>query len=432
MKINVFWFRRDLRLHDNTALEKALSGELPVLPLFIFDTSIIEDLPHDDARISFIHESLDALNRELRQFESSVHVVKGIPEKVWEEIITRFEIDTVFINRDYEPYAMKRDNAVKTTLELRGIEMISCKDQVIFEEKEVVKPDGTPYTVFTPYRNRWLKKYAELQPAPKKQNRSNFYKNIFSFPSLHDLGFGPAVQKVRQYELANIPEYNKFRDIPSEDRTTHLGPHLRFGTVSIREMAALGAKQNPVFLDELIWREFFMQLMWAFPHVVTYNFRKKYDGIPWRNDEKEFSRWCNGETGYPMVDAGMRQMNRTGFMHNRVRMIAASFLCKHLLTDWRWGEAYFAEKLHDYELSSNNGNWQWTAGTGVDASQYFRIFNPQHQQKKFDPKNIYVKTWIEDYGKGTYPEPIIDHNFARERVIAAYRDAADLYISPPF
>lgn len=425
MKINVFWFRRDLRLNDNTALMEALSASLPVLPVFIFDTNIIEDLPLGDARISFIHESLAAINHNLREFESSIYVAKGEPQKVWDEIITRFDIDTVFVNRDYEPYAVKRDDAIKNTLELRGIKMRSFKDQVIFEEKEVVKPNGTPYTVFTPYRNRWLKKYQELSiPASQAFNRNNYYKEIFPFPPLHDIGFESAAVRVKPYDLSVIPAYHKFRDIPSQDPTTHLGPHLRFGTVSIREMAALGLRQNSVFLDELIWREFFMQLLWAFPHVVNYNFRKKYDGIAWRNDEKEFGKWCKGETGYPMVDAGMRQLNRTGFMHNRVRMIAASFLCKHLLTDWRWGEAYFAEKLHDYELSSNNGNWQWTAGTGVDASQYFRIFNPSFQQKKFDPKNIYVKTWVEDYGKSTYPEPIVDHNFARERVIAAYRNAA--------
>lgn len=422
-KINVFWFRRDLRLDDNTALQQALESGMPVLPIFIFDTNITDDLACDDARISFIHETLAALNRKLERYGSSVYVAKGDPLPIWKDLQDKFEINEVFINRDYEPYAITRDAAVKRLLEGKGITLKSFKDQVIFEEKEIVKPDGQPYTMFTPYSRRWLQGYSQLQPGRQiDPGRQNFFKSSFRLPSLEMLGFKLSRIKIRPYDLSHIIDYHKYRDIPAADHTTHLGPHLRFGTVSIRRIVEKASVENHVFLGELIWREFFMQILFNFPHVVMENFRKKYDRVQWRNDEKEFLRWCYGETGYPIVDAGMRQLNLTGFMHNRVRMIAAGFLCKHLLTDWRYGEAYFAEKLNDYELSSNNGNWQWIAGTGFDSSQYFRIFNPVFQQKKFDSHNEYVSRWIEDFGKNTYPQPLVEHAYARDRAFNAYRN----------
>jgi deoxyribodipyrimidine photo-lyase len=420
-KVNLFWFRRDLRLEDNTGLKAALSSGLPVLPLFIFDTNITDDLSFHDARINFIYDTLLTINHDLLKSGSSMLVVKGDPVLIFGKLKRQYSIDSVFCNKDYEPYAIERDEAVSKILKNSGIQFRSYKDQVMFEEREIVKPDGEPYTVFTPYRNRWMREFNIKREFLSSKGNDNFFlKADFVFPELKELGFGESTIKVKSFFLSHIHDYHKYRDIPAEDRTTHLGPHLRFGTVSIRQISEIAAMESQVFLDELIWREFFMQLLFNFPHVVTENFRTKYNGIQWRNNEEEFTRWCNGETGYPMVDAGMRQMNQTGFMHNRVRMIAASFLCKHLLTDWRRGEAYFAEKLNDYELSSNNGNWQWTAGTGVDAAQYFRIFNPSTQQKKFDPFDIYVKRWIDNYGKRSYPKPIVDHDLARERVFSAY------------
>jgi len=423
MKINVFWFRRDLRLEDNRALEEALNSGLPVLPVFIFDKNIIEELPEDDPRISFIYDTLSKINRELAKQGSRVHVLSGDPVTAWEELAGTYEINSVYINRDYEPYAVQRDSLVEALLEKRGIRLLKFKDQVIFEQNEILKPDGKPYTVFTPYSKRWLQKFSPEITGNSLKNSSpgNYLNKEIEFPSIQKTGFRKSEISVRPYDLSVIREYERYRDIPSADRTSYLSPHLRFGTVSIRHIARLALKENPAFLNELIWREFFMQILYHFPHVVTDNFRPVYDDIEWRNEEKEFERWCAGETGYPMVDAGMRQLNLTGYMHNRVRMITAGFLCKHLLIDWRWGEAYFARKLLDYELSSNNGNWQWAAGTGCDAAPYFRVFNPETQQKKFDPGNEYIRKWVPEFGKPSYSKKIVDHDFARQRAIEAYK-----------
>ena len=420
-KINIFWFRRDLRLDDNNGLNAALDSALPVLPLFIFDRNITDELSPGDPRITFIHDSLLQLNDELTRNDSSLLVKEGLPLKVWEDAVSAFNIGTVFFNRDYEPYALKRDAEVTGYLEKKGIEVRSFKDQVIFEEKEIVKPDGLPYTIFTPYKNAWLRKFRDLS-FRKKERSLNFYNYTSVFPGLKDLGFSTSRVKIRPYDLSNIREYDKSRDFPAKDGTTLLGPYLRFGTVSIRMIVRKAAEENQVFLGELIWREFFLQILFNYPHVVTGNFRSKYDNITWRNNEAEFSRWCNGETGYPIVDAGMRQMNETGYMHNRVRMITAGFLCKHLLTAWCFGEAYFAGKLNDYELSSNNGNWQWAAGTGCDAAPYFRIFNPAAQQKKFDPLNEYVRKWVPEFEKSSYMKPVVNHDTARIRAIEAYKN----------
>lgn len=424
MKINIFWFRRDLRIDDNTGLVKALGAGLPVLPVFIFDTNIITELPADDPRFNFIYDNLFSINKELNGSGSCVLIMKGDPVRTWEKIVSSFDINGVFTNKDYEPYAIERDNKVKTLLAKNNIDFHSSRDQVIFEENDIIKADGNPYTVFTPYKNSWLKKFREksalFQPG-KKVDFNNFYNHSAEFPSIEQLKFWKTSIKVRPFDLSVIPEYHKYRDIPAADNTSYLSPHLRFGTVSIRHIVRLADQQNQTFLNELIWREFFMQILYHFPHVVTDNFKSVYDDIAWRNDEKEFTRWCNGETGYPVVDAGMRQLNSTGYMHNRVRMITSGFLCKHLLTDWRWGEAYFARKLLDYELSSNNGNWQWAAGTGCDAAPYFRIFNPDTQQKKFDPKLEYTQKWVEDHGKPGYPSKIVDHDFARHRAVETYQ-----------
>jgi deoxyribodipyrimidine photo-lyase len=421
MKINIFWFRRDLRLEDNTALSHSLNDGIPVLPVFIFDTNIIDELPEDDARISFIHETLSTINNDLQKHESSVFIMKGDPESLWRQLIRKYEINAVFTNKDYEPYAITRDAKIKAILAEHGISLYLYKDQVIFEEKEIVKSDNSPYTIFTPYKNRWLHEFSTIKSVSRPANKMNFVRETYPFPSLGELGFRRSSIAVRPYNLLAIKDYEKFRDIPAHDRTTHLGPHLRFGTVSIRDIVRNADAENPVFLSELIWREFFMQILFNFPRVVTENFRTKYNFIVWRNNEEEFKKWCAGETGYPIVDAGMRQLNETGYMHNRVRMITAGFLCKHLLTDWRYGEAYFASKLLDYELSSNNGNWQWAAGTGCDAAPYFRVLNPITQLKKFDPKKEYVRQWIKNPDDPSYPEPMVDHDFARRRVLEAFR-----------
>jgi|WetSurMetagenome_2_1015567.scaffolds.fasta_scaffold110251_1 deoxyribodipyrimidine photo-lyase len=424
MKINIAWFRRDLRLDDNTALNQALTSGLPVLPVFIFDTNISEELTPDDPRISFIYETLFSINNVLKKSGSSIYILKGEPERIWKELLVSFDINSVFINKDYEPYAIQRDKAIESILNNNQIRLLRFKDQVIFEEKEIIKSDNQPYKIFTPYRNRWLKNFEyhfPEKPALNPKGKQNYYECNFEFPSLEKLGFKKSTSRVKPYDLSVIRTYDKYRDFPAADKSSYLGPHLRFGTVSIRKIVQVALTENAVFLNELIWREFFMQILFSFPHVVTGNFRTKYDNIQWRNDEKEFERWCNGQTGFPLVDAGIRQLNKTGYIHNRVRMIAAGFLCKHLLIDWRWGEAWFAAKLLDYELSSNNGNWQWAAGTGCDAAPYFRIFNPDTQLQKFDRNKEYVRKWIEEIDNPGYPKPMVDHDFARKRAIEVYK-----------
>lgn len=422
-EIAVFWFRRDLRLEDNVGLFHALESRYPVIPLFIFDDSILDSLPKNDARVGFIHESLSKINQKLQELGSSLLVKKGKTREVWQALLQEFDVKEVFFNKDYEPYAIKRDLAICELLEANNAAHFSFKDQVIFEEKEIVKADGLPYTVYTPYKNKWLEKYHSMAPVQEydaSEKFPNFHKNNFVFPTLEQIGFEESPIKVIPHNLKNVSNYHEIRDFPALDSTTHLSPHLRFGTVSIRKLVDWAANKNQVFLSELIWREFFMQILFSFPKVVTHNFKSAYDGIQWRNDEDDFKRWCSGTTGYPMVDAGMRELNETGYMHNRVRMVVASFLCKHLLINWQWGEAYFAEKLLDFELSANIGNWQWAAGTGCDAAPYFRVFNPEIQLKKFDEKGIYIRKWIPEFDLG-YGAPIVEHAFARDRAIATYK-----------
>jgi deoxyribodipyrimidine photo-lyase len=426
MKINIFWFRRDLRLEDNTALIHALEAGLPVLTLFIFDTVILDELQADDPRISFIYSALESINNDLKKVGSSLLVFKGDPEKVWEKLITTYEINSVYINKDYEPYSISRDLKIEDILRKNEILLFRFKDQVIFEEHDILKSDQKPYTLYTPYKNKWLQNFKsirQLNHSATLSGKQNYLKSGLSLASLREFGFKKSLQKVKPFDLTVISTYDKYRDFPGPDKTSYLGPHLRFGTVSIRQIIDRASMENPVFLSELIWREFFMQILFNFPHVVTGNFRSKYDNVPWRNNEADFDKWRKGQTGFPMVDAGMRQLNETGYMHNRVRMITAGFLCKHLLINWRWGEAYFAEKLLDYELASNNGNWQWAAGTGCDAAQYFRVFNPKTQQMKFDRKKEYIRKWVPEIDSHNYPKPIVDHKFARNRVIEAYKSS---------
>lgn len=420
MKISVFWFRRDLRLEDNVGLYYALKSKSRVLPLFIFDTNIICQLPKDDHRVTFIYDSLLKINNVLHKVGSSLLIIKGEPIEVWKKLLSQYNISEVYINKDYEPYAVERDKKIEKILNDSGVKLNRYKDQVIFEEDEVVKSDGKPYTVFTHYKNKFIDKLSYIDIRSFNSNIENYYRNIYSFPSISDIGFSRSNLKVKPYNLSNLDNYEKKRDYPSENVTSYLGPHLRFGTISIRKIISVLKPKDAVFLSELIWREFFMQIIYHFPEVVSSNFKKKYDNIIWRNNENEFEKWCNGMTGYPLVDAGMKELNTTGYMHNRVRMVAASFLCKHLLIDWRWGESYFAEKLLDFDVASNNGNWQWAASTGCDAVPYFRIFNPSSQLKKFDKDYIYIKRWISDFDPDKYIPRIVEHQYARQRALSVY------------
>ncbi|WP_010135962.1 cryptochrome/photolyase family protein [Ochrovirga pacifica] len=422
-KVNVFWFRRDLRTFDNTGLNKALQSSNPVLPIFIFDEHILDELPIKDARVTFIYKALAAIDKELKKHQSSLLVLQGKPEEVWQQLFKDYQIQEVFTNKDYEPYALNRDRAIYKLTKEHQAAFYRFKDQVIFEEKEIVKEDGNPYTVYTPYKKKWINKFKNNTLTVSECSFSNFLHFEASFPKLSDIGFQETEIELPEFSPKNIQNYGDNRDYPAKNHTTHIGVHLRFGTVSIRKIVVDYGKQNDIYLSELIWREFFMQILFHFPKVQQHNFRAKYDAIPWRNNEKEFQKWCDGQTGYPMVDAGMRELNTTGYMHNRVRMIVASFLCKHLLIDWKWGEAYFAQKLLDYELAANNGNWQWAAGTGCDAAPYFRVFNPTTQIEKFDKNNEYIKKWIPELNDSNYPKPMVDHKMARERAISTYKKA---------
>lgn len=425
--INIFWFRRDLRLDDNHGLYEALKAGLPVVPVFVFDPGILRQFPHSrDARLTFIHQELTDLNYVFKKYHSSLQVYFTSPEVVFKQLAAKYSIQGVYVNADYEPEAIERDQKVERMLNLLDINFFSYKDQVIFHQNDVIKSNGEPYTVFTPYSHRWKELLAKepIRFYESEKLLSNLKLLVTDyFPELDELGY--ITQKIefpsKQFNVPVIENYARTRDFPAIDGTSRMGIHLRFGTVSIRKLAAVAQQYSEVFLNELIWREFYMNILWHFPHVVKGSFKPAYEAIPWRNNETEFSRWCNGQTGYPLVDAGMRQMNQTGYMHNRVRMVVASFLAKHLLIDWRWGEAYFAEKLLDYELASNNGGWQWASGSGCDAAPYFRIFNPQLQARKFDHDHKYILKWVPEFGTNSYIHPIVDHAEARIRAIETYR-----------
>lgn len=446
-KVSIFWFRRDLRLHDNAGLYHALKGPHPVLPLFIFDTNILDELEdRKDARVEFLQQTLKELSDTLKNSGSTIVIRHGAPIHVWQALLLEFDIQAVYTNRDYEPYAVKRDEAIQQMLQSRDIPLHSYKDQVIFEKGEVVKDDGLPYTVFTPYSRKWksvlqnrvdqhLTKNSEaaavsfyLKPYPNEVYFHNFFRTApYPVPTLSELGFEPSGIEIPSKTVSRslIKNYDKTRDLPGIPGTSRLGIHFRFGTLSIREKALRAAELNETYLNELIWRDFYSMILWHFPHVANRAFKPAYDQIEWRNDEADFQLWCAGKTGYPLVDAGMRELNATGFMHNRVRMVVASFLTKHLLIDWRWGEAYFAKKLLDFDLASNNGGWQWAAGCGTDAAPYFRVFNPAAQQEKFDKELKYIKQWVPEYGTTAYPEPMVDHKIARERCLKVYKEGLD-------
>jgi deoxyribodipyrimidine photo-lyase len=463
MQFNIFWFRRDLRLNDNAALYHALKSKNPVLPIFIFDKNILNKLEdRADARVTFLHDTLTELKAELEKLGSTLLVFYDEPIEVWRKLTTDLDVETVFTNHDFEPYALKRDNDIKEFLAAQNIGFQTFKDHVVFEKNEVTKDDGLPYTVFTPYSKKWKAKLMSqlsthnnaqisyyFKPYPTEEYFNNFAPisaiasanseirnpksevghplSILGFPSLSDMNFSPSNIPIPSKTVARgiIKTYDTTRDFPAlKQGTSKLGIHFRFGTISIREKALAASHLNETYLNELIWRDFYAQILHHFPHIGAGKaFRPEYDRIEWRHEETDFKHWCEGKTGYPMVDAGMRELNKTGHMHNRVRMIVSSFLTKHLLLDWRWGEAYFAQKLLDFDLASNNGGWQWAAGSGTDAAPYFRIFNPESQREKFDKDNKYIKEWVSEFGTSAYPQPIVDHKLARERCLATYGKA---------
>lgn len=428
--VNIMWFRRDLRLTDNAALYHALKADLPVVPVFIFDSNILDDLADkEDRRVQFIYETLEAMQEKLVQLHSSLEVYYGTPSEVYQKLLKKYKIGAVYANRDYEQYAIDRDIAIAGMLTQNGADFRSYKDQVIFEYKEVVKDDGNPYTVFTPYSRKWKLCLTDfyLSSYPARKYYGNLYRQEpHHFPSLAYMGFKKSEADFPDAEVSNalIEHYKDTRDFPGKAGTSRLGIHLRFGTISIRKLAKRANEKGEVFLNELIWRDFYHMILSQFPHVrAGKSFRQDYDHIRWRNNNKEFERWCKGDTGYPIVDAGMRELNTTGFMHNRVRMIAASFLTKHLLIDWRWGEAYFAEKLLDYDYAANNGGWQWAAGSGCDAAPYFRVFNPTLQTQRFDKDLTYVRKWVPELDSLAYPPPMVVHEEARKRALEVYGQA---------
>lgn len=428
--VNIFWFRRDLRLNDNAGLYYALKDKNPVLCLFIFDRVILDKLEDkDDARVTFIYETIGELDKHLKKHGSSLLIKYDAAEKAWDSILKEYNIETAYTNHDYEPYAKTRDDKIEAKLKTHQVKFRAYKDQVIFEKNEVVKDDGQPYTVYTPYKNKWYQKLTPfyLKSYPTEKYLNNLYKHSgLVVPSLKSMGFEKNDRPFpgKHYEDI-IKDYADKRDFPAIKGTSHIGLHLRFGTVSIRELAhKANSYHEKTWLNELIWREFYMMILYHFPHTMDRAFRPEYDRIKWENNEEQFKAWCKGETGYPLIDAGMRELNATGYMHNRVRMVVASFLSKDLLIDWRWGEHYFARKLLDYEMASNVGGWQWAAGSGTDAAPYFRIFNPDSQLKKFDPQLSYIKKWVPEYADfSKYPKPIIDHAFARDRCLKAFKKA---------
>ena len=431
----LFWFRRDLRVKDNTGLYHALKLaqklELKVLPIFIFDKMILDKLEDKaDKRVDFIHQTITELQAILTEKGKSLWVHYGQPAEAFVALKKQYQIHTVFTNQDYEPYGIQRDAQIATDLAKDKIEFHAYKDQVIFEKSEVTKEDGKPYTAFTPYSRRWKAAW-DANPAkllPSEKGTEYFLDSkALPIPSLKAMGFETTdlVVPAKKWKEATVKNYTEKRNFPAvEGGTSHLGMHLRFGTISIRQLALETVAINTTYFNELIWRDFYHMILWHFPHVADgKSFRAQYDFIEWRNNEKEFEAWCQGQTGYPIVDAGMRELNATGFMHNRVRMIVASFLTKHLLIDWRWGEAYFAQKLLDFDFAANNGGWQWASGSGCDAAPYFRVFNPRLQTEKFDKQLEYIRKWIPELDSLNYPQPIVVHEEARVRVLAAYAKA---------
>ncbi|GAB3427714.1 DNA photolyase family protein [Massilia solisilvae] len=469
---SLVWFRRDLRSFDHAALHRALAGSSSVYCAFVFDTDILAGLPRDDRRVHFIHASLRELDADLRRLGGTLIVRHGRAEEEIPRLAAELGVQTVFANHDYEPHAIARDDRVARTLAADGRLLATSKDQVVFERSEVLTLGGQPFSVFTPYKNAWLRQLAanpdalapwEIEPLAARLAPPSAASAL---PSLADIGFvepatpvGPAgmsgATQLFERFLDRIASYGTARDFPADDATSRLSVHLRFGTTSIRhlartarQMGAHGAAGAEVWLSELIWREFYAMILYHHPRVVTQSFKSAFDAVAWEQGpaaDDAFAAWCEGRTGYPLVDAAMAQLNQTGFMHNRLRMLAASFLTKDLGIDWRRGERYFALKLNDYDLASNNGGWQWAASTGCDAQPWFRIFNPLTQSRKFDPDGNFIRRYLPQLAaldareihapslaepmlllaKGVqmgrdYPWPIVEHDSARKRTLARF------------
>lgn len=423
--VALLWFRRDLRLYDNAALYQASLSGYKILPIFIFDIEILSTLPKNDARVGFILQSLVEINQLLAPYNASCLIQMGTPLQIFNSLKAQFDIQHIFTNEDYEPYAIQRDTAISDWAYHNNIRFSKFVDHVLQSPKAILKADQTPYTVFTPYKNKWLNEFKKPEPFPVQYQTLNWYKSNFPLPTLKELGFESSLLTIppSTIQLDIISDYAVQRNFPGINGTSRLGIHLRFGTLSIRKLLLAAWDVNATFMSELIWRDFYQSILFHYPYVVESAFKPAYNHIPWRNNITEFEAWKTGNTGYPIVDAGMRELNATGFMHNRVRMITASFLTKHLLIDWRWGEAYFAEKLLDFDLAANNGGWQWAAGSGCDAAPYFRIFNPTEQAKKFDPQGKYIRKWVPELLKGRYPSPIVEHVYARNRALTTYKSA---------
>ena len=425
----IFWFRRDLRLHDNKGFYAALKSGLPVVPLFIFDKDILDALQYkDDKRISFIYKAIEAMQAQLQKEGSTMEVRYGKPRDIFKQLLQDYEVKAVHTNEDYEPYAAERDGAVENLVKSNGATFHLYKDQVIFAKDEVTKKDGGHYSIFGPYSRAWRAQLKDDNhaPAPSEKHLKNcLAQKSKPMPTLAEMGFEKVALPTlpTQWDKEIIKHYHSTRNLPAVAGTTKMGVHLRFGTVSVRQLLAEALPINETYVNELTWREFFMQMLWHQPRLVDEPCNLRYANIQWRNNEEEYLRWCRGETGVGIVDAGMRELNETGFMHNRVRMLTASYLVKNLLVDYKWGEAYFGEKLLDFDLSANNGNWQWVAGCGCDAAPYFRIFNAELQAKKFDPKDQYIRKWVPEYGTSKYPKPMISHAAAKERCLKAYKAA---------
>jgi len=470
------WFRRDLRAFDHAALSRALRDANQVFCTFIFDREILDRLPSAfDRRVEFILESAAELDASLRARGGALIARHANAREAIPHLATELGVEAVYANHDYEPAARERDDAVARGLAARGISFVTSKDQVIFERDEVLTQAGKPYGVFTPYKAAWL---AALRPSDLAAHPVDEHVAALAIPSPGVLGTLPSLEsmgfkrtdlkslKVRTGMMGGaamfsdfrkrIDRYREARDFPAARGPSYLSVHLRFGTVSIRELAAYahfrslqpGGEGAATWLSELVWREFYAQILWHHPHVVTRAFRSEYDALSFPNDPARFTAWCEGRTGYPIVDAAMRQLNASGYMHNRLRMIAASFLVKDLLVDWRWGERYFAQTLLDYDLASNNGGWQWAASTGCDAQPYFRIFNPVTQSQRFDPAGKFIRRYVPELAAldaadihapwlvpparllakrlslgHDYPAPVVDHAAARHAALALFKAA---------
>lgn len=459
------WFRRDLRVDDQTALYQALKAADQVFCAFILDRDILDALPRADRRVEFILGALRVLDEDLRKLGGALIVRHGFAADEIPRLAAELGVQAVFTNHDDEPQALMRDARVADLLKSVNAELLSFKDHVVFERREVMTAAGGPYGVFTPYKNAWLRKVDEfyLSSYPVERHAQALAKSELAVgvPSLEDIGFEPAglIAHVGQGSrgaeallddfLDRIADYDRKRDFPAAKGPSYLSVHLRFGTVSIRRLARIahqlmqgGDHGAEIWLSELIWRDFYHQVMHHHPHAMTSAFKPEYDAIRWETGaqaDQLFAAWCEGRTGFPLVDAAMRQLNQTGYMHNRLRMVVASFLTKDLGLDWRRGEAYFARQLLDFDLAANNGGWQWASSSGCDAQPYFRIFNPTSQSEKFDADGRFIRRYCPELAGlpakaihapweraplemqgSAYPRPVVDHAIARERTLARY------------